>query len=144
MYPIRSSWSAPLSGPEAPAWFLAVGTAAPSAAQGAGSPGLSSFETLFGLAELPFLLLAVCFALATATALKGGAFGRGMGLIAWGFLVMAVGHLHMLVERIWGFNVFTSLFGISGGAIVWIVGLIASWTLSWLGFHSIYKAGKES
>lgn len=105
---------------------------------------LSSFEVLFALAELPFLFLAVFFALATAAALKGGAFGRGMRLIAWGFLVMAFGHLHMLVERLMGINIFASLFGASGGAIVWIIALISSWTLSWLGFRSMYTAGRAT
>lgn len=105
---------------------------------------LSSFETLFSLAELPFLFLAVFFALATAGVLKGGAFGRGMRWIAWGFLVMAVGHLHMLVDQFTGFNLFASLFGATGGAIVWVIALISSWTLCWLGFHSMYKAGKAA
>lgn len=52
--------------------------------------------------ELPFLLISVFFAFATAQALKGGKFGRGMNLLAWGFLVMAVGHLHMQVEHLYG------------------------------------------
>ena len=47
----------------------------------------------FGLLELPFLALCIFFAFVTARALKGGIFGRGMLLLAWGFLVMAVGHL---------------------------------------------------
>ena len=106
--------------------------------------GLEDFEILFGLAELPFLFLAVFFALATAKALKGGAFGRGMTLIAGGFLVMAVGHLHMLVERVWNLNVFATTFGASGGSIIWIIALISSWTLSWLGFRSLYRAAKAS
>jgi len=124
-------------------WILAL-MAHSAAAQSAAGKKLGSFEVLFGLAELPFLFLAVFFALATAVALKGGAFGRGMNLIAWGFLVMAVGHLHMLVERLWGLNLFATAFGPSGGAVVWIVALISSWTLSWLGFHSLYRAARAS
>ncbi|MEM7353087.1 MAG: hypothetical protein AAF657_20000 [Acidobacteriota bacterium] len=125
-----------------PAVALLAGVALPAGAQT--DDRLADFAVLFGLAELPFLFLAVFCALATAGALKGGAFGRGMRLIAGGFMVMAVGHLHMLIERMMGINLFASLFGVKGGAIVWIIALIASWTLSWLGFHSMYKAGKAS
>ncbi len=132
-------WTAP--------WILALLSAliaGSATAQDGSGYNFGNFEVLFGLAELPFLFLAVFFALATAAALKGGAFGRGMNLIAWGFLVMAVGHLHMLVERLWGLNLFATAFGPSGGAVVWIVALISSWTLSWLGFRSLYRAAKVS
>jgi hypothetical protein len=47
----------------------------------------------FGFMELPFLFISVFFAFLTANSLKGGKFGKGMKLMAWGFLVMAVGIL---------------------------------------------------
>jgi len=97
---------------------------------------------LFGMMELPFLLIAVVFAFLTANALKGGKFGKGMYLVAWGFVVMAVGHLHMQVEHLYGFNLFKSLLGDTAGTIAWYIALIITWGLSSLGFYSIYKTSK--
>ncbi|RYG00225.1 MAG: hypothetical protein EOO02_15340 [Chitinophagaceae bacterium] len=95
-----------------------------------------------GLMELPFLLISVFFAFATANALKGGKFGKGMNLIAWGFVVMAVGHLHMQAEHFYGFNLFKILFGELGGTLAWFVALVVTWGFSGLGFYSMLKASK--
>ncbi|MEW5940177.1 MAG: hypothetical protein AB1750_10970 [Chloroflexota bacterium] len=92
--------------------------------------------------ELPFLLIAVFFAFRTAQALKGGAFGQGMRLVAFGSLVMAIGHIHMQVDALFGFNLFNSLLGSIGGNIAWIAALIVTWVLTGLGFVSIYKAAR--
>jgi hypothetical protein len=92
--------------------------------------------------EIPFLLMSVFFAFATAMAMKGGRFGRGMKWIAWGFLVMAVGHLHMQIEHLYGFNLFKYALGDRGGSIIWFVALVITWLFSGLGFYSIYKASK--
>ena len=94
--------------------------------------------------ELPFLLIAVYFAFRTAEALKGGAFGKGMQFIAYGSLVMAIGHMHMLANGIWGFNLFNTLFGATIGGIVWVIALITTWVLTGYGFYSIYQASKTS
>jgi hypothetical protein len=96
----------------------------------------------FGVMELPFLFIAVFFAFMTANTLKGGKFGKGMTFMAWGFLVMAVGHLHMQIEHYYGFNLFKTLFGSFSGSIAWFCALIVTWGLSGLGFYSIYKASK--
>jgi hypothetical protein len=96
----------------------------------------------FGVLEFPFLLIAVIYAFATARTLKGGKFGRGMNLIAWGFVVMAVGHLHMQIEHFYGINLFRKLLGEVPGNIAWFIALVLTWGLSGLGFHSIYKASK--
>ena len=96
----------------------------------------------FGVMELPFLFISVFFAFLTAYALKGGKFGKGMTFMAWGFLVMAVGHLHMQIEHYYGFNLFKTLFGAFSGSIAWFLALIVTWGLSGLGFYSIYKASK--
>jgi hypothetical protein len=96
----------------------------------------------FGIMELPFLFISVFFAFMTAYALKGGKFGKGMTFMAWGFLVMAVGHLHMQIEHYYGFNLFKSLLGSFSGSIAWFLALILTWGLSGLGFYSIYKASK--
>lgn len=96
----------------------------------------------FSLLELPFLILCVVFAFLTASQLKGGKFGSGMNLLAWGFIVMAIGHMHMQIDHFFGTNIFNNLFGESLGSIIWIVALIVTWTLSALGFIRIYKASK--
>jgi hypothetical protein len=59
---------------------------------------------IFGLLELPFLIIAIIFSFLTAKNLKGGKFGTGMNLLAWGFLVMAIGHLHMQLDHLYDFN----------------------------------------
>jgi hypothetical protein len=96
----------------------------------------------FGLMELPFLFIAVLFAFLTAHACRGGKFGRGMTFMAWGFLVMAVGHLHMQIEHYYGINIFRSVLGQMSGSVAWFIALIVTWGLSGLGFWSIYKASK--
>lgn len=96
----------------------------------------------FGIMELPFLFISVFFAFLTAYSLRGGKFGKGMTFMAWGFLVMAVGHLHMQIEHYYGFNLFKTILGSFSGSIAWFIALIVTWGLSGLGFWSIYKASK--
>lgn len=95
-----------------------------------------------GVMELPFLLISVFFAFATARALKGGRFGKGMNLIAWGFVVMAIGHLHMQIEHFYGYNIFKSLMGETIGTLAWFIALIITWGFSGLGFYSILKSSR--
>ena len=80
------------------------------------------------------------FSFLTANKLKGGNFGKGTKLLAWGFVVMAVGHIHMQVEHIYGFNLFKNLLGNELGRYAWFTALIITWGLSALGFYRIYKA----
>ena len=94
----------------------------------------------FGIMELPFLLITIVFAFRTARALKGGAFGKGMAFMAWGFLVMAVGHLHMQVKHFMGHDLFAMTLGTQGGMVAWFIALVTTWLLSLLGFHYILKA----
>jgi hypothetical protein len=96
----------------------------------------------FGVMELPFLFIAVFFAFLTAHALRGGRFGKGMTYMAWGFLVMAVGHLHMQIEHYYGINIFKSVLGQISGSVAWFIALVVTWGLSGLGFWSIYKASR--
>ena len=102
----------------------------------------SNMSYWFGIMELPFLFIAVFFAFLTAYALRGGRFGKGMTFMAWGFLVMAIGHLHMQIEHYYGINIFRSVLGQLSGNIAWFAALIVTWGLSGLGFWSIYKASK--
>ena len=102
--------------------------------------GDSAFNEIFGLIELPFLVIAIVFSFLVAKRLKGGKFGAGMQLLAWGFLIMAVGHMHMQVDQIYGFNLFNTLLGDFGGRAAWFIALVATWGLSALGFLKIYKA----
>ena len=86
--------------------------------------------------------MALVFSFINAKALKGGKFGSGMNYLAWGFLVMAVGHLHMQIDYHFGFNLFDTLLGDVGGKVAWYIALVATWGLSGLGFYQIYKASK--
>ncbi|RXK83867.1 hypothetical protein [Filimonas effusa] len=104
--------------------------------------GATGMSFWFGVMELPFLFICVVFAFMTASALKGGKFGKGMKLMAWGFVVMAVGHLHMQVDHFYHFNLFNLLFGETGGSLAWFLALVVTWLLSAAGFYSMYKAGK--
>ena len=99
-------------------------------------------NTIIGLLEMPFLLIAVFFAFRTANSLKGGVFGSGMNLIAWGALVMAIGHLHLQLQNLFDFNLFAILVGDVLGFVVWVVALVITWGLTGAGFYSIYKASK--
>lgn len=97
---------------------------------------------VFGMAEFPLLFIAVFFAFKTSSALRGGSFGTGMAYIAWGFLVMAIGHLHMQIEHLYGMNVFNELLGPHFGQLAWLIALMATWLLSGLGFYSLYKSSR--
>jgi hypothetical protein len=100
----------------------------------------SDTGVMFGLLELPFLLIAVFFAFRVAGKLKGGSFGIGMQFLAWGFLVMAIGHLTMQIDRFQHGNLLATLFGAVLGNIFWIIALAITWGLSAYGFYRIYRA----
>ncbi|WP_109098661.1 hypothetical protein [Aquimarina sp. AU58] len=106
------------------------------------NPSNLGAEQIFGLLEMPFLAIALIFSFLTATNLKGGKFGSGMTLLAWGFVVMALGHLHMQIAHIFGYNIFKNIFGDTFGNYIWFIALILTWGLSALGFYKIYKASK--
>jgi hypothetical protein len=97
----------------------------------------------FGIIELPFLLVSVFFAFATAHKFRKSRLGIGMRYLAWSFVVMAVGHLHMQVEQFTGINIFKSLLGANAGLFIWSVALLTTWGLSAAGLYSIYKVGRE-
>ena len=126
----------------APAAQCQVGCSLLQVGNGASAAHASNMSYWFGVMELPFLFIAVLFAFLTAYALRGGKFGKGMKFMAWGFLVMAVGHLHMQIEHYYGVNIFKSVLGQMSGSIAWFVALVVTWGLSGMGFYSIYKASK--
>jgi hypothetical protein len=103
---------------------------------------VSTEAEIFGLLELPFLVIAIVFSFMTAKNLKGGKFGSGMNLLAWGFLVMAIGHIHMQVDHLFQFNLFNELMGETIGRYAWYTALILTWGLSAFGFYKIFKASK--
>ena len=113
-----------------------------SAQHGGHNTEVSEFNLWFSLLEIPFLLFVVILSFVVANALKGGKFGAGMSLLAWGFLVMAVGHIHMQIEHITNFNLFDTAFGDVGGKIAWFAALVLTWGLTALGFIKIYKASR--
>lgn len=98
---------------------------------------------VFGILELPFLLTAVFLAFMVAIKLRGGAFGRGMLYLAWGFVVMAIGHIHMQIEQYTHVNLLDSVLGVRWGTIAWIVALVVTWGLSAYGFLQVYWAAKS-
>jgi len=97
----------------------------------------------FGVLELPFLFLCVYYSFKTASALKGGIFGQGMNYLAWGFLVMAVGHIAMQVQHIFHYDIFRDTLGQILGNTAWFIALIITWGLSAIGFYRIYKVSKS-
>ena len=101
-----------------------------------------TFTQWFGLLEFPFLILCIYYSFKTASALKGGVFGKGMTLLAWGFLVMAVGHGSMQITHLFGLDIFEAILQQPGGKIAWFLALVATWGLSGYGFFMIYKASK--
>lgn len=104
---------------------------------------LSDIHIWFVIVELPFLFTAVFFGFMTANALKGGVFGQGIRLMAWGFLVMGAAHFHLMVTRLFGYDLFAKVFGDVGGTFVVMVILAMTWTLSGLGFYRIYRISKS-
>lgn len=114
----------------------------PLLAQSHAASSFGTVEDWFSVLEIPFLVGCVTFAFLTAVALKGGRFGTGMRLIAWGFLVMAVGHVHMQIEMATGLNLFGSVLGATGGSVLWVVALMLTWGLSAAGFYQMYRASR--
>lgn len=104
--------------------------------------GEGGFNVILGILELPFLIIAVVFSFMNASALKGGKFGAGMNYLAWGFMVMAVGHLHMQIDFHFGFNLFNTILGTTGGMVAWFIALMLTWGLSGMGFYKIYKVSR--
>jgi len=108
---------------------------------GDGHPGLTN-SVLLGMLELPFLGIALFYSVRTASAMRGGIFGRGMALVAGGMLVMGIGHFLMLADSGFGMDVLTASLGPTWSSIAWVAALVASWGLTGTGFHSIYKASR--
>ena len=102
----------------------------------------SFFNIILSIIEIPFLVIAVVVSFMTSQKLKGGKFGTGMKFLAWGFLVMAIGHLHMQMDNMMNFNLFNTLLGDTLGKTAWFFALIVTWGLSSFGFYNIYKASK--
>lgn len=93
------------------------------------------------LLELPFLAVAIFYSFLTAAALRGGIFGHGMFLMAWGMLVMAAGHILMMLNTYFGTDVLHAVFG-GLGTILWVCALMLTWALMGIGLHRIYAASK--
>ncbi len=100
------------------------------------------FTQWFGILELPFLLVCIFYSFKTAQTLKGGVFGTGMTYLAWGFIVMAVGHLSLQLINFFGLDIFDWIFSQPLGKVVWFIALMATWGLSAVGFYKIYQASK--
>ncbi|MEP0366264.1 MAG: hypothetical protein ABJD58_04815 [Cyclobacteriaceae bacterium] len=97
---------------------------------------------VLSLLELPFLGIAMVLSFMNSKVLRGGKLGTGMTYLAWGFLVMGVGHLHMQLDHQFGINIFNSFLGEVGGHMAWFVALTVTWGLSGYGFYQIRKVSK--
>lgn len=89
------------------------------------------------------LLVCIVYSFKTAQTLKGGVFGKGMVYLAWGFLVMAVGHLSLQITNFFGIDIFEALLSQPLGKIAWFAALMTTWGLSAYGFYKIYQASKN-
>ncbi len=107
-----------------------------------GSTQMSHFNLWFSILEIPFLVAVVILSFVVASSLKGGKFGKGMTLIAWGFLIMAIGHIHMQTEHLTGYNFFKNILGNTMGTTAWFAALLATWTLSGAGFYKLFQASR--
>ncbi|WP_447602988.1 PAS domain S-box protein [Nitrospira sp. Nam80] len=102
-------------------------------------------EAWLVLLELPFLLLATIFSFLTARRTKNSLVGNGMVFIATGSLIMASGHVIMIVDGILQQHILADVFGKASGASAWLLALSSSWLLYGFGFYKIYQdlPGKE-
>src|SRR3989475_4498457 len=100
-------------------------------------------NTWFAALEMPFLLLAIIFGFLIARAVRSSLIGRGMIFIALGSLVMAIGHIIMIVNGLVKEQILSVILGDVGGAWAWLVALCTSWLFFGLGFVEIYKVLPE-
>src|SRR5256712_2188176 len=96
-------------------------------------------NTWFAALEMPFLLLAIIFGFLIARAVRSSLIGRGMIFIALGSLVMAIGHIIMIVNGLVKEQILSAILGDVGGAWAWLAALCTSWLFYGLGFVEIYK-----
>ena len=100
-------------------------------------------NTWFVVLEMPFLLVAIIFGFLIARAVRSSLIGRGMTFIALGSLVMAIGHIIMIVNGLVKEQILSVILGDVGGAWAWLVALCTSWLFFGLGFVEIYKVLPE-
>src|SRR3989441_4935836 len=100
-------------------------------------------NTWFAALEMPFLLLAIIFGFLIARAVRSSLIGRGMIFIALGSLVMAIGHIIMIVNGLVKEQILSAILGDVGGAWAWLAALCTSWLFYGLGFVEIYKVLPE-
>src|SRR5438876_2513777 len=100
-------------------------------------------NTWFVVLEMPFLLVAIIFGFLIARAVRSSLIGRGMTFIALGSLVMAIGHIIMIVNGLVKEQILSVSLGDVGGAWAWLVALCTSWLFFGLGFVEIYKVLPE-
>ena len=99
--------------------------------------------TWFAVFELPFLLVAIIFGILIARTVRSSKIGRGMTFIALGSLIMAIGHIIMIVNGLVKEQILSVILGDVGGAWAWLVALCTSWLFYGLGFVDIYKVLPE-
>ena len=100
-------------------------------------------STWFAVLEMPFLLVAIIYGLLIARTVRSSLIGRGMTFIALGSLVMAIGHILMIVNGLAKEQILSVILGDVGGAWAWLAALCTSWLFYGLGFIEVYKVLPE-
>jgi len=95
---------------------------------------LNSTEVFLGLC-------AAAMAFATAQVLRGGRLGKGMTWVAVGMVIMAIGHLILVVRRVGKFDPLAFL-GETGSVIGFFLAVFCSFSASIFGFWLMRRAGR--
>src|SRR5256884_9637629 len=96
-------------------------------------------NTWFVVLEMPFLLVAIIFGFLIARAVRSSKIGRGITFIALGSLVMAIGHIIMIVNGLVKEQILSVILGDVGGAWAWLAAVWMSWVFYGLGFVENFK-----
>ena len=103
----------------------------------ADAASFSQVDVWVELAQCAVMLLVTMVAFRTAASLKGGFFGPGMGLFAWGIAILALAQAAELALRRFGVPLPPAVLEISQ-LVLWIT----SWALFGGGFHQISRASR--
>ena len=101
------------------------------------------FEQWFGIVELIFLATCIYYAFKTANRLKGGVFGSGMIHIAWGFVILGVGHLISQLAYIFEADLMALILKQQQGLITELLIFVFAWGVIILGFMKIFQATRN-
>lgn len=101
------------------------------------------FEEWFGFVEIVFLVVCIYYSFKTARKLKGGVFGSGMIHIAWGFVILGIGHVISQLAYIFEVDLLALILKQQQGKITEILIFVFAWGVITLGFMKIYQMTKS-